>query len=193
MTDRNDKSQQHAEPTIPQLLENADDVRRLLQSMHVSSSAFVDADGNITGYKVKTGALHRLFGMFGVETYTGLPEIREQQAEPVGDERDMRPLQGLLFAYEDALQEEDEEAIAPARQALIAYLKPIIAAQSGQRAGVAEEWQPIETAPEGNTFIAYHPAFANPFWVLTGTDLIGGFTHWLPIPAAPTQQQEPAQ
>jgi hypothetical protein len=80
------------EPTVPQLLENADDVRRLLQSMHVSSSVFVDCEGNITGYKINTGALHKLFGMFGVVTYTGLPEIEEQPAAaPKQDEKPIPP------------------------------------------------------------------------------------------------------
>jgi hypothetical protein len=60
--------------------------------MHVSSSVFVDCEGNITGYKINTGALHKLFGMFGVVTYTGLPEIEEQPAAaPKQDEKPIPP------------------------------------------------------------------------------------------------------
>jgi hypothetical protein len=38
-------------------------VDELLQTMIVSSQVYVEADGTITGYKIKTGALHKLVGL----------------------------------------------------------------------------------------------------------------------------------
>lgn len=46
------------------------------------------------------------------------------------------------------------------------------------------EWQPIATAPEDGRFLAYHPEFANNFWITSNSSL-EGFTHWMPLPAAP--------
>jgi hypothetical protein len=39
-------------------------IKEALQTMISSAEVFVDSDDTITGYKVKTGALHRLFGLF---------------------------------------------------------------------------------------------------------------------------------
>lgn len=98
------------------------------------------------------------------------------------------------------------------------------AAQSGQRAGGAEGWQPIETAPkDGRTLLLGYPNSlgkwrttrgqwmsddyivenweepdnGDPGWFETSVEAddvpnCWGIepTHWMPLPAAPTQQQE---
>lgn len=51
-----------------------------------------------------------------------------------------------------------------------------------------DQWQPIETAPkDGTHFLAYHPTFVHSIWVTFWRDSApSGFTHWMPLPAAPT-------
>lgn len=89
---------------------------------------------------------------------------------------------------------------------------------AGQRAGVAEGWKPIETAPkdgrevlltvklragikygrlvghymEGGHCIEDHPPIAGGWYFWNGArfDKAAEPTHWMPLAAAPTQQQE---
>lgn len=59
-------------PTIEQ-------VRELLQTMIVSAEVFVQQEGPeqiITGYKIKTGALHKLIGLLSLHIPVNLPEAK---------------------------------------------------------------------------------------------------------------------
>ena len=53
-------------------------IKEQLNIMICSAEVYVDADQNITGYKIKTGALHRLIGMLELTVPTGLPIVGSQ-------------------------------------------------------------------------------------------------------------------
>jgi hypothetical protein len=48
-----------------------------LQRMIVSSTQLVNSAGDVVGYQVRTGCLHRLVGMLGLYIPEGLPEKNE--------------------------------------------------------------------------------------------------------------------
>jgi hypothetical protein len=50
-------------------------IKEQLQIMICSAEVYVDADQNIIGYKIKTGALHRLIGMLELTVPIGLPIV----------------------------------------------------------------------------------------------------------------------
>lgn len=60
-------------------------IDELLQTMIVSAEVFTDADGTVTGYKIKTGALHKIVGL---RTHLFFPQNMkeaERAAQPPGD------------------------------------------------------------------------------------------------------------
>lgn len=58
-----------------------------------------------------------------------LAEVTKPLFQQVSDYIDTKPLQDLLYAYEAALGEDDENATTQTRTALLEYLKPLIALQ----------------------------------------------------------------
>lgn len=183
-------------------------LRRAVQKIMARLTELLDEDKFAEIEAIAKGA--------GVEP----PKAAQQQAEPGADER-------LPLDEWHQIAQEDRSAW-PARHVrqLINRIRALEAAQSGQRAGVAEGWQPIETAPKtgctlllgypnslGNwrttrgqwmseEYIAENwedPEDVEPGWFETSVeadDLPNCWciepTHWMPLPAAPTQQQEGA-
>lgn len=61
----------------------------------------------------------------------------------------------------------------------------ILTALRAQVAGMG--WQPIETAPKDRLYLAYHPTYANKFWIVGYPEQsCNDFTHWMPLPQPPT-------
>lgn len=47
-----------------------------LQRMIASAEVYTDAEGVVTAYKIKTGALHRLIGFLELTVPVNLPEVK---------------------------------------------------------------------------------------------------------------------
>lgn len=58
-------------------------IDELLQTMIISAEVFTDADGSVTGYKIKTGALHKIVGL---RTHLFFPQ-NMKEAERLTDGR----------------------------------------------------------------------------------------------------------
>jgi hypothetical protein len=59
--------------------------RELVEIMVASSTVLTDAEGVVTGYQVKTGALHKLIGLFGATVPLGLPEVGPNSLRDAAD------------------------------------------------------------------------------------------------------------
>ena len=58
-------------------------VKDHLQTMIASAEVYTDAEGIVTAYKIKTGALHKLIGFLSLTVPVNLPEAK---APPTGDD-----------------------------------------------------------------------------------------------------------
>lgn len=56
-------------------------VKNLLRTMISSAEVYVDGEGIVVAYKIKTGALHKLIGHFDISVPVNLPEV-SQEAKP---------------------------------------------------------------------------------------------------------------
>lgn len=60
--------------TRDDLLRELSEVKRQLNTMLASAEVFTDSQGVVIGYKIKTGALHRLVGLLDLTVPVNLPE-----------------------------------------------------------------------------------------------------------------------
>jgi hypothetical protein len=56
-------------------------VKDYLTSMIASAQVYVDGEGIVTAYKIKTGALHKVIGQLGLSVPVNLPEAVPPQSE----------------------------------------------------------------------------------------------------------------
>ena len=68
------------EPEDPRMSKHP--IRAALQTMIASAEVYTEGD-EVMGYRIKTGALHRLIGMLGLTIPAGLPIAAEADAAKV--------------------------------------------------------------------------------------------------------------